>query len=338
MVQKICTQVPSEKEDNIYKIKYFNSNKLRAAFFKSKLWDDNKIIKVKFLQNPSRNLIYTKENSILDANSDPDPLQDEFWEAREKDDWKSSDYKDWIKRIVQERIEPIINIKFNWVGENDDADIHIAFDPTQGCWSYVGKDALKYNKNDVTMNFAWFDIATVIHEFGHSIGMVHEHQNPRGEKIEWNVPALDKYMADTQGWDKETTKNNIINKYNINQISGSQFDPLSIMLYFYPDDLTTNGEGTKINLRLSGLDVKWLWKTYKPDNINEDDLNTIYESWYNESIDENINKSSKLAKEMDSDSNTIPTQTIIIIILGFIIIIVFTVGLYFLVKKLRKKL
>lgn len=36
------------------------------------------------------------------------------------------------------------------------------------------------------MNFGWVDVPTVIHEMGHMLGMIHEHQNPKGQNIDWN--------------------------------------------------------------------------------------------------------------------------------------------------------
>lgn len=90
----------------------------------------------------------------------------------------------------------------------------------------------------------------------------HEHQNPRGQPIQWNEPVVYKWAADTQGWDKATTKHNILEHYDLSQINGSDFDPLSVMLYFFPAELTLNGAGTKQNLRLSGEDVLWINKNY----------------------------------------------------------------------------
>lgn len=90
----------------------------------------------------------------------------------------------------------------------------------------------------------------------------HEHQNPRGKPIQWNDQVVYKWAAETQGWDQQTTKHNILERYDITQINGSNFDPLSVMLYFFPPELTLNGQGTKQNLRLSGEDVLWINKNY----------------------------------------------------------------------------
>lgn len=61
-----------------------------------------------------------------------------------------------------------------------DAEIRIAFDPTDGAWSYVGTDCKKIPQGEPTMNLGFFDGGTAGHEFGHAIGLGHEHQNPAG--------------------------------------------------------------------------------------------------------------------------------------------------------------
>ena len=121
--------------------------------------------------------------------------------------------------------------------------------------------------------------------------MIHEHQNPRGETIKWDTNKLYSWTLTTQGWDKEKTKVNIIDKYNIDNINGSDYDPLSIMLYFFPANLTTNNKGSYQNLRLSGLDVIWINKMYP--TTQTDVPSQFYEKVYNENINTSISKSKK---------------------------------------------
>ena len=60
----------------------------------------------------------------------------------------------------------------------------------------------------------------------------------------------------------------IINKYKKDQINGSEYDPLSIMLYFFPKILVNNaegdccGQGTQQNYQFSPYDVLFLNKIY----------------------------------------------------------------------------
>ena len=56
----------------------------------------------------------------------------------------------------------------------------------QGSWSYLGTDATRVPKESFTMNLGYVDRPTVLHEFGHSLGLIHEHQSPFPGGFEWN--------------------------------------------------------------------------------------------------------------------------------------------------------
>jgi len=50
----------------------------------------------------------------------------------------------------------------------------------------------------------------------------------------------------------------VLEKYSADQIRGTQFDPDSIMLYFFPPSWTKSGKGTKANETLSDLDIAFI--------------------------------------------------------------------------------
>ena len=84
------------------------------------------------------------------------------------------------------------------------------------------------------MNLGFLDGGTAGHEFGHAIGLAHEHQNPAGG-IQWNEVVVIREAAKSPNfWDEATTRRNILRKYRADQINGTAFDPDSIMLYFFP--------------------------------------------------------------------------------------------------------
>jgi len=223
--------------------------KTRAAFYSSKKWAPGTTIKIKFLSPPPNGLEKTPLNYI----TNPDPLQLEV---------NNIDIQTAIRTIVQQRLNSYMGLKLVFVDPSQPAQIRITFDPNGGAWSYIGTDCLSIAPNEPTMNLGWFDVATVIHEFGHALGMIHEHQNPFGNPIQWDLNAVYAWAQQTQGWDQQTAYDQIIAPYEITQVNGSTFDPNSIMLYFFPASLTKNNQGTKENSRLSPNDVIYLNQQY----------------------------------------------------------------------------
>jgi hypothetical protein len=108
------------------------------------------------------------------------------------------------------------------------------------------------------MNLGFLDGGTTAHEFGHAIGLAHEHQNPRGG-IQWNEQVVIQELAKSPNfWDEQTARHNVIEKYRVDQIKGTEFDPDSIMLYFFPASWTLNGISTKSNDILSAMDKQFI--------------------------------------------------------------------------------
>jgi hypothetical protein len=149
------------------------------------------------------------------------------------------------------------NLKFDF-NDAPNAEIRIAFDSSDGAWSYIGTDCRDIPLNQPTMNLGFLDGGTAAHEFGHAIGLAHEHQNPAGG-ISWNEAVVISELAKSPNfWDEETTRHNVLRKYTVDQINGTVFDPKSIMLYFFPASWTTNGIGTDANNVLSQMDKDFI--------------------------------------------------------------------------------
>lgn len=336
---RICAQkiLPHHinQVSNLHKSDSPHAGKLLAAFWSQKVWPAGKKITIGFL-NDGENIKRTSTNQLKNRGEGfLDPLQEQI-------DKMST--KEAIKKIVRERIEPLVNLKLEFVDTNpENADVRIMFDPNSGCSSSVGTDclSLKPKKDDPkggkpTMNFAWLDVPTVIHEFGHMLGMIHEHQNPRGQKIQWNDKKVIEWAKDTQGWDEKITRENILNKYNISLLNGSSFDPLSIMLYFFPAELTTNNMGTKQNLRMSGLDVEWIHKTYPKQGGETPEQ--FYKHVYGNDISNSIQESDKISKKIGSGgvySNQYNNKNTLYYILIIICVILITLFIIFISKNIQ---
>ena len=156
-------------------------------------------------------------------------------------------------------------------------DITIGF-KGDGSYSYTGIDSkgkmpsmnLQY-LNDEKARVSQDDREVrriVLHEFGHAIGLEHEHQSPAahcGDEIDW--PAAEKFYHDRLGWSPETVHENLETMAvpiraakDALQISG--YDKQSIMQYALPAEIFKEGRAASCfsttNYDLSPTYKKWV--------------------------------------------------------------------------------
>ncbi|GJF00935.1 zincin-like metalloprotease, partial [Phanerochaete sordida] len=165
--------------------------------------------------------------------------------------------KDQVKKYAPEWCQHA-NITFTFF-DSGEVDILIAFDPTDGSWSYIGTDSSHHKPS---MNLGWIDEnkrpddirSTILHEFGHALGAVHEHESPNAS-IQWNKEQVYEDLGGPPNhWDRATVDRNMFTVYTMPSVQATTFDPESIMLYYFPASWTLDGKGTKWNTSLSAED------------------------------------------------------------------------------------
>jgi hypothetical protein len=168
--------------------------------------------------------------------------------------------------------EQYANLQLKFVNSGP-AEIRIAFTADPGSWSAVGTDALierYFPKHQPTMNYGWLKDDTadaeyarvVLHEFGHALGCIHEHQSPAVD-LQWNEKEVIRIFSGPPNyWDLKTIRFNILMKYGSAGMSFTPFDINSIMLYHFPGALFKNGVGTPMNMSLSDVDKRMMAQMY----------------------------------------------------------------------------
>ncbi|MHC0442982.1 M12 family metallopeptidase [Flavobacterium sp. 3-210] len=161
------------------------------------------------------------------------------------------------------------NLKFEYVDINEYADIKIGFNlfgPNNqaGAWSRLGTEAAYTGQNIQTMRLGPLAAAnedtnkrTILHEFGHALGLFHETTNPAAN-IQWDFPKTYQYYS--LQFTKDEVDRFIINRENTTDFS--EYDPLSIMHYYIPASITTNGQAVYEQSTLSQIDKESITKWY----------------------------------------------------------------------------
>ena len=228
-----------------------------------------------------------KINMCTEMSIDPDSIKMGISQASGKQwlFWSSSKkilYVSFVDGdpVVQKKVELVAKEWENYCGkvfqfitpgkDSIKPDITVSFKES-GSWSLIG---IKSITNVPSMNLGWLTPNTddaeyhrvVLHEFGHALGLVHEHQNPENNPIKWNKEYVYAFYKKKLGWPKSVTYANFFEKYDADEMNSTDFDSKSIMLYGIPVEFTTNGFHTMANTQLSETDKYFIGMIYPKNN------------------------------------------------------------------------
>lgn len=179
--------------------------------------------------------------------------------------------KNRVLKVANEwRTEAGANV--NFIESNlDDADIRVSF-LGSGYWSYLGIQALNFPKSEQTMNLQFVPNVSqtelrrvTLHEFGHALGLLHEHESPLAD-INWDKQAVYKYyMQPPNCWDRAQIDAQILTREKLGpDLVATAFDKQSIMCYPVAAELTTDHKEISWNTDLSATDKAFIKKFYPP--------------------------------------------------------------------------
>ncbi len=175
-----------------------------------------------------------------------------------------------VQKIAQEWTA-YANLKLEF-GASGDAEIRISF-KEPGSWAYVGTKVLSAPKDGPTVNLGFVTRATpeeeisryVLHEFGHVLGMIHEHQNPNA-RIHWNQKSVYDFFSGAPNFlARDMINSTILQQYTVEVLphyKDKPFDPKSIMQYTFPASLTLDGTVFEQGSSLSDGDKEFARKLY----------------------------------------------------------------------------
>jgi serralysin len=242
-----------EKHENVDS----DINVVRAAFLKTSIWPNNSTINIVFAKNE------IKLPDGTNAKHDPEYTKEKA---------------EWTQKIIEKYYVPLINLNITWDAVPiDKSDVRISFVAAKGAFSLLGTQSLTIPKDTATMNLGWLDQNSsntdknpeltgtgivVVHEFGHMLGMIHEHQ--RGdEPMKWNKDKVYEALGDPpNNWSHDMVDSQIFKQWDMNTLNSSKFDKFSAMEYIFPNTFFISPPNLKDTKYLSNLDIIWVNKTY----------------------------------------------------------------------------
>lgn len=218
-----------EPVDNSFRA--FDTTKERGFADQYYLWDNGKVLKVRIMTNSPR-------------------------------------YKAMIIKYAKEW-EKYANIKFDFI-EVGDSHIRVVLTGNDGGGNYslLGTQALNRAQDEHTLHLDTtsfispeYTYTAIVHEFGHAIGLMHEHMSPTSG-IKWDKNRVYAAYKMNQGWSKEMVDAQLFRKFNVSYTNGTKYDKASIMHYPISRWETLDGYYVDWNYKISEGDKQLIGALY----------------------------------------------------------------------------
>jgi hypothetical protein len=161
------------------------------------------------------------------------------------------------------------NVSFE-PSEDESAEVRVIFEG-QVNWSYEGTNCLQISNKEPTVTFGGCRLdspigeleSAVLHEFGHVLGLAHEHNNPDAS-LSWKKDTVYGQMAAPPNrWDKQTVDQMIFSMWPRTRFSFTKpFDPYSIVAFPIPAEWTKEKISIGGNVTISPGDREFISRLY----------------------------------------------------------------------------
>lgn len=145
----------------------------------------------------------------------------------------------------------------------DEAEIRVRLG-RDGSWSFLGTDALAVPRETETMSVATVDRPEVLRMFGHALGLINEHQVTESIVPFDRDKLIDYFGRPPNRWDRRTIEAQFLTPYERYYPFEKPFDPDSVMLLNFPDEVLQEPLGLTPNTHLSEGDKELIRRLYPP--------------------------------------------------------------------------
>ena len=179
----------------------------------------------------------------------------------------TQEQKNLIKHNVN-KWAPHTNLYFKFIDSPNGVIRITANNDTSAAWSRVGTDARNVPVSEPTMSVGFANstaaIATKIqHEFGHALGLRHEHKHPE-RTLNFNKENIYKEY-ESRSKSRHQANHDILKKLKHEEVTVSAYDEKSIMHYGFSASALQDAKAVPGNTQLSVGDKSFIQSLYPMD-------------------------------------------------------------------------